>query len=96
MVTLDGDGRVAEARIGLSAVSPTPTRCPEAESLLTGQVPDAPLLERAAREAAEEAKPIDDVRATAAYRRHVVFVMANRVLTTCVARASAGAGGETP
>jgi CO/xanthine dehydrogenase FAD-binding subunit len=96
LVGVNGDGRITEARIGLSAVSPTPMRCPEAESLLAGQAPDAALLERAARAAADEAKPIDDVRATAAYRRQVVFVMANRVLAACVGRASAGAGEGTP
>lgn len=87
LVAMDGEGRVATARIGLSAVSPTPMRCSEAEALLTGAVPEASVIEEAARTAAAEAKPIDDVRATAAYRRHVVSVMANRVLTTCVARA---------
>lgn len=96
LVALGGDGRVTAARIGLSAVSPTPMRCPEAESLLAGEVPDTPLLQRAAKAAAAEAKPIDDVRATAAYRRHVVRVMASRVLATCVARALARAGEAKP
>jgi CO/xanthine dehydrogenase FAD-binding subunit len=94
LVALNMEGRIAEARIGLSAVSPTPMRCPEAESLLRGEVPDAPLLERAGRAAAAESRPIDDVRATAAYRRHVVGVMAERVLAACVARASARASAR--
>lgn len=96
LVALDGDGRIAAARIGLSAVSPTPMRCPEAESLLVGAMPNATVIEHAARAAAAEARPIDDVRATSAYRRHVVGVMASRVLAACVARASAHAGEEAP
>lgn len=76
----DSAGIVHDARIALGAVAPTPLRCPEAEALLLGRYPDAALIEQAARAAVEVARPIDDVRASAAYRRHGVRVLVRRGL----------------
>ena len=64
-VRLDADGAVAEARIALGAVGPTPLRAPAAENRLKGRRFDAAAAEEAAECAAEDARPIDDVRASA-------------------------------
>lgn len=64
-------GRVAEIRIGLGSVAPTPLRARQAEALLRGQ-PVAELPVAAAREALmADICPIDDIRSTARYRRVV-------------------------
>ncbi len=63
------DGVVARARIGVGGIAATPLRATAAEAALEGQ----PWTEQTARSAAavlaEEGTPIDDHRASAAYRR---------------------------
>jgi len=85
-LVLDENGRIASARLAMSAVAPTPMRCPEAEQVLVGQLPEPAVLERCARTCADAARPIDDVRASAAYRRAIVSVLARRVLESCLAQ----------
>jgi len=63
------DGVCSDARIVLGAVAPTPLRARRAEDELRGGSLDAGRIERAAAIAAEESKPIDDVRGSAWYRR---------------------------
>lgn len=74
-------GRVEDCRIALGAVAPTPIRCPKAEAMLLGRTISAGLIEEAAAAAVDASRPIDDVRATAAYRRHIVRVLVRRGLT---------------
>lgn len=73
-------GRCAQARIALGAVGPTVFRAREAEAILEGQAPTPALIEAAAKAAAKAARPIDDVRASAAYRLHSVHVLVRRLL----------------
>ncbi len=80
-ITFDGRSAVNEARIGLAAVGPTPMRARGSEQLLQGKHLDLPLIEEAARGAAEEAKPISDHRASAEYRRWIVESLTRRALT---------------
>ena len=81
--------------VGLGSCGPTILRAPDAEKFATG-VFDEMGWERATRptEAARKefgrlvaaaARPIDDVRGTAAYRRHVLSVMASRALARVAA-----------
>jgi carbon-monoxide dehydrogenase medium subunit len=87
-VQLDGavPGRTGQAqicediRIALGAVAPTPLRAKRAEELLRGQEWNEERIAEAARAAAEEAKPIDDVRSSAWYRREMVEVLTRRQL----------------
>jgi CO/xanthine dehydrogenase FAD-binding subunit len=79
-VTLE-DGRCREARIALAAVAPTPLRATRAESALRGQPMSEATIAEAARIAATEARPIDDVRGSAEFRRHLVEVLTRRTLT---------------
>ena len=78
-VTRDGD-RCSNVRIALGAVGPTVFRAKEAEAMLDGETPTAELIDAAARKATEESSPIDDLRASADYRRHSVHVLTRRLL----------------
>ena len=84
---LDQDGLVAEARIALGAVGPTPLRAVSAENRLRGQSLDADLATEAAECAAMDAQPIDDVRAGADYRREMVRVLTRRAVEEAHQRA---------
>ncbi len=93
-VTLTRDGRsFADARIVLGSVAPTPIRAPRAEAALRGQAVDEATLERAASLAAEESRPITDVRGTDTYRRAMVRLFTRRALERALARAK-GNGGQ--
>ena len=73
-------GRCEVARIALGAVGPIAFRAKRAESVLVGKELSVEIIQKAAATAAEEARPIDDVRATAAYRRKMVRVLVGRSL----------------
>lgn len=78
---LDGpSGPIKEARIVLGAVAPVPMRAPSAEAVLMGEKPEDELFEKAGNAAAKDAKPIDDFRASAEYRRDMVKVLTRRAL----------------
>lgn len=77
------DGSIAEARIALAAVAPTPLRVPDAEQALLGQRPTAALLAEAGRLAARAARPISDTRGSAEYRRELTKVLTARALAAC-------------
>jgi CO/xanthine dehydrogenase FAD-binding subunit len=72
--------------IALGAVGPTIIRARDAESWVADRVDwnGAPVTDEVAHEFGErvaaEARPIDDHRSTAAYRRHAVSVLARRLL----------------
>ncbi|MGB3314838.1 MAG: FAD binding domain-containing protein, partial [Albidovulum sp.] len=78
------EGQVAEARLAVGAASAVPMRLTELERDLTGLGPDN--LSGAVREEHfESLTPIDDVRATAAYRRDACHTLAIRLLDACLA-----------
>ena len=79
VLAFDGE-RVTRARIALGSVAPTVVRACEAEAALAGQVLDAETIERAASLAVQAACPIDDVRASADYRRRMVRLLVQRAL----------------
>jgi carbon-monoxide dehydrogenase medium subunit len=59
-------------RIALASVAPTPIRAPKAEAILSASPLTPDVIARAATAAMETAKPIGDVRSSAAYRRAMV------------------------
>jgi aerobic carbon-monoxide dehydrogenase medium subunit len=67
-------------RIVLGAVAPTPIRAKRAEAALDGQILSEEMAEKVGAIAAEEAKPISDVRSSADYRRAMVGAMTKRAL----------------
>jgi len=74
------DKKCTGVRIVLGAVAPTPIRAKRAEAILEGQVLSEALAEKVGQIAAEEAKPISDVRSSADYRRAMVGTMTKRAL----------------
>ena len=77
----DRDGRVLRhARLAYGAVAPVPMRARAAEPLLEGAPLDGPGIGRVAAAARDEVRPIDDIRASAWYRRELVFNMTGRML----------------
>lgn len=77
----DDDGRVAAAAVAVGACAPVARRLPELEAALIGQpLTDAPLAERAAPSHLAALAPIDDVRATAIYRRDAALTVVRRAL----------------
>jgi xanthine dehydrogenase small subunit len=63
------EGTVTRARIGLGGVAATPIRATATEQALEGRPWDEETVERAAQVLAAEGTPIDDMRASATYRR---------------------------
>ena len=86
-ITLGPNGLCEEARIALGAVAPTPIRAKRAENMLKGKRVDEALVEEASKTAADETKPISDVRASAEYRREVSKVLVKRALQKALERA---------
>jgi len=88
---LDEDER--SVRVALGSVAETVVRAGEAEAFARGALMDAGVwddpgttvdagaVERFGELVAQAASPIDDVRGTAAYRRHACAVLARRSLT---------------
>ena len=74
------DKRCIGVRIVLGAVAPTPIRARNAEALLEGQLLTEELAAKIGTEAAQESKPISDVRSSADYRRAMVGAMTKRAL----------------
>jgi len=68
------------ARLALGAVAPVPLRACRAEAELLGNPLTPENIDRAARLAAEDSTPIDDVRGSAWYRRKMVKVLVQRGL----------------
>jgi carbon-monoxide dehydrogenase medium subunit len=81
------DDRVVDARIGLGAVGPTAVYAAEASKALIGKKLDEASIQEAARLAIAAASPIDDMRGTAEFRRHVVGVLTRRVVAKAAERA---------
>ena len=84
-LVVDRVGRTV--RVGLGSVAPVPLRAIEAEVLAAERcdfdgmrVPSDEVVDRFAVLVADAARPIDDHRGSAAYRRHAVGVLARRAI----------------
>ncbi len=76
---LSADGSTCtDVRIALGAVAPLPIRAFKAEEIIRGQKLDNALIEETARVAAEETKPITDLRGSVEYRKEMVKVLTQR------------------
>ena len=91
LLALDAYGRCGTVRIALGAVGPTAMRAAAAEQALLGCEPTEAALCEAGRIAAAGCAPIDDVRASADYRRMLVQALVPRALRRCLQRIEAGA-----
>jgi xanthine dehydrogenase small subunit len=77
-LTLDG-GRIGTARIGCGGVAPIPVRARRTEDALAGAAWTPATAEHAASVLAGEFTPIDDMRASAGYRRAVLGNLLRRL-----------------
>ncbi len=71
----------SEVKIALGAVAPVPMRATHAESVLRGQELTPALIAQAAEAASVEARPISDIRASEEFRRNLVRVLTERMVT---------------
>jgi CO/xanthine dehydrogenase FAD-binding subunit len=89
VVSVDG-GRIADARVAITALTPTIVRVPGTESALVGTDGADGAIEAAAAAAAAASTPISDVRGSAEYRRAMAEVIARRAITSALTRARGG------
>lgn len=87
-----GDGRWRWVRLGLGGVADRPRLAARASALLAGTALEGDVVREAGAAALEVAEPASDVRASAAYRRHLVPILVERALAELRGRAAAAAG----
>jgi carbon-monoxide dehydrogenase medium subunit len=85
-LALDDAGRIADARVALGAVAPTPILVPAARDALLGREPGAEAFAAAGEAARAAARPIDDMRGSVAQRRHLAGVLTVRALENALRR----------
>jgi carbon-monoxide dehydrogenase medium subunit len=73
-------GSIAEARIGLTNMGPTPVRAHAVEQALVGGAASAEAIRAAAEHAADGTSPPSDANADADYRRHLAGVLTRRAV----------------
>ncbi len=78
-------GSLQDVRVALGAVAPTPIRARSMEASLEGVSLDADIIKAACENAGKDTSPIDDVRASAWYRDHLVRVLTEEVLNDVIA-----------
>jgi carbon-monoxide dehydrogenase medium subunit len=81
----DERGRCTNTHIGVIGAANVPCRARAAEAAVDGNVVDESTINKAARAAAAEVDPPEDIHATADYRRALVEVLVERALTSAAA-----------
>lgn len=84
---LGGDKELSEFKIALAAVAPTPILVPVSRELIANlnkDFNDNGIKAEIAAVVEKSARPIDDVRASAAYRRHIIRVLSVRALNQVI------------
>lgn len=82
----DKAGHVSEARVAVGSCSATARRLPDLEKDLIGLPPRPGIGEAVRPDHLSSLSPIDDVRATAEYRRDASLTLVRRALEACVGR----------
>jgi len=86
-IQLASDGAtIADARVALGAVAPTPILVPAAGAALIGRPPGPAAFAAAGEAAAKAATPIDDMRGGIAQRKHLAKILTIRALEGALAR----------
>ena len=83
LIRASAEGVIELARISVGSCSAVAQRLQSLEALVTGQYAMADLDELVTAEHLEPLTPIDDVRASAAYRMNATEEMVRRVLREC-------------
>ena len=88
-VTLDADGHITGAGIGLTGVAETPFAATDAEAVLAGNSPSDALFRQAGAAAAAQCRPAGDVRGPVEYKRAMAAELTLRALRRATERALA-------
>lgn len=80
------NGSIAEARIGLTNMGPTPVRARAVEQALAGADLSGDAVASAAAHAADGTSPPSDLGGDADYRRHLVTVLTRRAVAAAAGR----------
>jgi len=86
-VTLDANGSIQRAGIGLTNAGPAPVEATEAEKYLAGKKPDESVIAEAGRLAAAASAPSADRRGSVGYKREMARVQVMRALRKALERA---------
>lgn len=89
-VRLDEHGSCRTAGLGLTAVAPKVLKPKRAEDLLQDKTLSEQVISAAATLAAQDARPISDIRGSAEYKREMVQVLVVRALQRALERARGG------
>jgi CO/xanthine dehydrogenase FAD-binding subunit len=81
-----GDGTLRDVRIAVGSAAPTVVRCRRCEEVLAGSVPSVGLLTEAVSALVADLSPIDDLRASAHYRRRAAAGLLAEALGGAVAQ----------
>jgi carbon-monoxide dehydrogenase medium subunit len=92
VLRLDARAALADARLVFLSVADRPFVAHGATAVLAGQSPGDELFAEAARRAAEEIEPGDDIHASAAFKRHLAERLTLRVLRQALGRARGEVG----
>ena len=88
VITLDENGTIADARLGLCSVGPAPVRPHTAEALLRGQRPGDEAWAAASNAVVSDIKEsLSDIHGSADYRRHLAGVLTKQALAVASERA---------
>jgi carbon-monoxide dehydrogenase medium subunit len=74
------NGSIAQARVALTNMGPTPVRATAVEEALRGADASTAAIEAAAGQAAEGTMPPDDLTGSSEYRRHLARVLTARAV----------------
>ena len=74
------EGRIVDARLGVGGATDRPSRIAAAEAVLTGTEGGSGIRREAGDIAAETIDPLQDIHASAEYRRDLVRAMVGRAL----------------
>lgn len=94
-VELGSDGKTKRIAIGVGAVTDFPIRLDAAEKQLAGTALDETKVADAVRAALADIEPLEDLHATAAYRRRVAATLAARAIADARVHAQGKAQGKT-
>lgn len=88
LLTLDGSGLIAEARLVYLSAGEVPIGASEAAALLQGQRPSESIFQQAAELAStQEISPVADIHASLSFKRHLARVLTRRALERAATRA---------
>ena len=84
LVDQAADGTISDIRVTVGAASAVPTRLAALEAELRGERLERALLERVTPALFSSLTPLDDVRASATYRRKAARILVRRGLAACI------------